>query len=400
MVVNRPCGSRSAMCTPCACGTMWSESPCHQCTGTCDVGRLEAPVTGEQDDVGEHRPEVRAGPVEQVVEEHRPELRTRQQLLVTARLDRGVGVEEGPRERADQPDGAGEHEPERQPRHGQHRCGVRRERHQAAGDGVGSLGRRHSPEHADPVDAIRHRRARGEGVGTAAGEADDAQRVDVEDVAQLGEVAGPVEDVAVEVRGRGADARAVDADDAQVVAPRRTRRASTGIWRRAPGVPCIHTMAAPRGLPNSAKESRRPSADGHRTLEPRAIELIHVGGFSHAVAAGAQATVRHPDRRGVDDVARVAHRTEEGAVGRDRGPVDHGRQQAGDVVASAGRQRGVDEVLHRRVVGVLVRGSARCRARGTRSVSPSLASSTRSPGTEVELGRRRPARPGHRSRCG
>ena len=69
---------------------------------------------------------------------------------------------------------------ERDPGQRQHRGGVRRERDQAARDGVGPLGRRHSPEDADAVHPLGQRGARGERVGTTAGEADHAQGVDAE----------------------------------------------------------------------------------------------------------------------------------------------------------------------------------------------------------------------------
>src|SRR6478735_2593320 len=55
-------------------------------------------------------------------------------------------------------------------------------------------------------------------------------------------------------------------------------RASTGIWRRAPGVPCIHTIAGPRRDPYSAKLNRRsprtatvPSSAGRLTWVMAAV---------------------------------------------------------------------------------------------------------------------------------
>ena len=50
----------------------------------------------------------------------------------------------------------------------------------------------------------------------------------------------------------------VEPDDPDPVLRRRTARASSGICRRAPGVPCIQTIAGPRREPYSAKLSRRP----------------------------------------------------------------------------------------------------------------------------------------------
>ena len=159
--------------------------------------------------------------------------------------------------------------------------------------------------------------------------------------------------------------------------------ASTGIWRRAPGVPCIHTMAAPRGLPNSAKESRRPS----RTATEPSSRGRSSSFMRRILARGrrdAQALcgIRTAAASTMFQGSRTApSSTPSAETGR---PVDHGGEQAGDVVAAAGGQRGVDQVLHRGVVGVPVRIRSMSRSR-TRSVSPSLASSTRSPGTQVDL---------------
>ena len=187
---------------------MWSSSPCHQRTGTRDVGGGEAPVAGEQQQVVERRRGLEPAAVEQVVEEHRLELRPGQQVLVPRRLDGGVQVERGAGQRPDQPDALGEGDAERHPRHLEQRGEPDRELDRAAVDGVGAAGRYDAAEDADAVHPLGQAGARGEHVGAAAGEADQPAGVDRQRVEQQLEVAGPVADPVVEVRRRGADARA------------------------------------------------------------------------------------------------------------------------------------------------------------------------------------------------
>ena len=99
------------------------------------------------------------------------------------------------------------------------------------------------------------------------------------------------------------------------------RRASSGIWRRAPGVPCIQMIAAPRGEPYSAKLSRRPSRTA--TVPSRAGRWTSVTRrVSQSAEAMCDQALRDSGRRtiaGSTTFRRVAERAEQPAV------ADHGR---------------------------------------------------------------------------
>ena len=82
-------------------------------------------------------------------------------------------------------------------------------------------------------------------------QADHREALVAEVVGHHRDVVSPVTDRAVEVIGRAADTRALDADEPE---PTRLglRRGATGIWRRPPGVPWNHSSRRPSGSPNSA----------------------------------------------------------------------------------------------------------------------------------------------------
>ena len=165
-------------------------------------------------------------------------------------------------------------EPDRHPGHRQQRNGVRRQADQPAGDRVRTLRGRHSPEHAHAVHPVGQHRPGRQRVGTAAGEADQPQGVDVEDVAQLDEVLGPVDDVRVEVRGGGADARAVDPDDPQVVLLGERARLDRDLAPGAGGAVHPDDRSA-AGTTELGEGEPSTVTDGHRTLEPRTIDVAH-----------------------------------------------------------------------------------------------------------------------------
>ena len=75
---------------------------------------------------------------------------------------------------------------------------------------------------------------------------------------------------------------------------RASARASTGIWRRAPGVPWNHSTGSPSGGPNSAKPRRRSGATttvpsrrgGSTSVTPRACHPSRPGARSGGQGAG------------------------------------------------------------------------------------------------------------------
>ena len=187
----------------------------------------------------------------------------------------------------------------------------------------------------------------------------------------------------VEVRRRRADARTVDADDPQVRARSAYARASSGICRRAPGVPCIQTIAGPRREPYSAKLSRRPSADrdacprardARRLLMPSSVTRGHARG---RVRAGPSGSVH-----GGGSTTLPGSRTAPSRMPSptDQRPVDDVEHDAGDVVPAPGDEGRLGEHRGGGVRVVAARSTSAIRTSSTRSVSPSLHSSSRSPG--------------------
>ena len=77
--------------------------------------------------------------------------------------------------------------------------------------------RRHAAEHTDHGHPVGQAVAGGQGVGTPAGEADDGGPVERQGVEDHAQVVDEVEDRAVQVVGRVAGARPVDADQAHAV---------------------------------------------------------------------------------------------------------------------------------------------------------------------------------------
>ena len=161
--------------------------------------------------------------------------------------------------------------------------------------------------------------------------------------------------------------------------------------------------AAPRGTPNSAKESRRPSrtaTDPSRRGRRRRSwpDSWHADARSRDAGTGRPAQAR---------AAAGRRRRRRRCAGRGRadsapspatGPLDDRGEHAGDVVAATGRQRRVRRAASAAASSSWRASTALDWASGTRSVSPSLASSTRSPGTRSSSVRS-PASRSRRRRC-
>ena len=216
-VYSSASGSRATTCCPWANGTMWSRSPCHQRTGILTCVEPEPPVPGEHDDVGERRGHLFAAAVEQIVEEHRLEFRPHQQPPIAFGGHPRVQVQRGLGDRLHQADQTDRRPPDREPGHREQRRHRRSECHQSAADRVGADRRRHAAEHPDRHDAVGHRRRASQGVGAAAGQADDGHLVDAQGVGDGAQVIGERDDVLVLVRRRRPDAGSVDADQPDVV---------------------------------------------------------------------------------------------------------------------------------------------------------------------------------------
>src|SRR5690242_18085190 len=101
-------------------------------------------------------------------------------------------------------------------------------------------------------------------------------------------------------------------------------RASKGIWRLAPGVPCSQTMAGPRGAPYSAKLRGRLARTATGRSGAGRLTLLMAPSVAPSAAHG----------RGVHDVGEVPQRAEHLPVPDDQRAVDDVEHQAGDVVAT------------------------------------------------------------------
>ena len=190
---------------------MWSESPCHQCTGTCDVGGLEAPGAGEQDDVGEHGARRASGePLSRSSRNIARNSGRASSSLSPARLDGGVGVQDRSRRTAG-PAGSrwASTNAERQPGP----CDSTGAAYgasvdQPARDGVGPLWSAPLPRAPRPRAPGRAARRRQPARRDRRRRVRSRRRVSMSSTSHSSDqVTGPVEDVVVEVRRRGADAR-------------------------------------------------------------------------------------------------------------------------------------------------------------------------------------------------
>ena len=90
-------------------------------------------------------------------------------------------------------------------------------RHQTAADRLRADRGRHTAQHPDRDDPVRHRRRTPQGVGAAAGKSDDGHLFDAQGVGHGTQVVGEREHVLVLIRGGRPDARSVDPDQPNVV---------------------------------------------------------------------------------------------------------------------------------------------------------------------------------------
>ena len=179
-----------------------------------DVGQRKAPMSREEHEIENRSLEVRASPAYEVVEEHRLHLGPTKHALVAFGRDRDVEVEQLRAQRQQ----TAHAEVHRAGRDAPYRIHDRRdathEPDDATADGVGASRGRDAAEHRAGDHSIGEARGTRENVRTATGEADAREAVDTEAVGDRPDVAGPLLDVAIEMRRRVADAGALEHDEA------------------------------------------------------------------------------------------------------------------------------------------------------------------------------------------
>ena len=255
--------------------------------GDTQVAEREAPRSPKQDEVEDRRAHARQAAGVNVVEEHRLDLRSGEESAIALGRDTRVELVHRRGERPDCPHETREPDRRRCPQTGKDGREDRSAPDHAARRGIRTFRRGDTAEYRGGGDPFRQRGTTSQGIGTATGQTDECALLDSEPVGDDREVVSPVQDPAVQMRRRGADARPFDTDQAH----------ATRVRRDARGVRDLAACTGRAVEPEHDSSPRRTELDKPQTPPVRQRHgpfdrEAQPGSRSSASSSGPQATPR------------------------------------------------------------------------------------------------------------